>query len=131
MAFVKLPKPKRTTATATPQITISTNAKQSATYLFLNQAAMAALGEPAAVYLAYDRETNRMQVHASSPDDPAAYTLNGKAHRIPVTVIFRHLGFAPTETTYHDAKKSGRLALEFSVDEVARASAPIEIVKAA
>lgn len=131
MAFVKLPKPKRSAAIKTPRVTISASSDGRAYNLFLNQAAMAALGEPAAVYLAYDRETNRMQVHASSPDDPAAYTLNGKAHRIPVTVIFRHLGFAPTETTYHPAKKTGRLALEFSVDEVARASAPIEIVKAA
>lgn len=131
MAFVKLPKPKRTTATATPQITISTNAAQRATYLFLNQAARKALGEPAAVYLAYDRETNRMQVHASSPDDPAAYAISGRAGRAAVTAILRELGFAPKETTYHPAKKTGRLALEFNLDEVARAAAPIEIVKAA
>lgn len=124
MAFVKLPKPKRSTAATTPRITISASGDGRAYNLFLNQAAMAALGEPAAVYLAYDRDTNRMQVHASSPDDPAAYTPNGKAHRIPMTIIFRHLGFAPTETTYHPAKKSGRLALEFNLDEVARAGAP-------
>lgn len=131
MAFVKLPKPKRTTATATPQVTISTNAKQSATYLFLNQAARKALGDPAAVYLAYDRETNRMQVHASSPDDPAAYALAGRTGRAAVTAILRELGFAPAKTTYHPAKKAGRLALEFNLDEVARAGRPIEIVKAA
>ncbi|KDS94183.1 hypothetical protein DHOM_02740 [Dermabacter hominis 1368] len=131
MAFVKLPKPKRTTATATPQVTISTNAAQSATYLFLNQAAKRALGNPAAVYLAYDRDTNRMQVHASSPDDPAAYAFSARAGRVAVTAILRELGFAPAKTTYHPAKKTGRLALEFNLDEVARAGAPIEIVKAA
>lgn len=131
MAFVKLPKPKRTTATASPQITISTNAKQSATYLFLNQAARAAIGDPVAVYLAYDREANRMQVHASSPDDPAAYVLYERTGRAAVTAIFRELGFAPTKTTYHPAKKVGRLALEFSLDEVARAGAPIDILRAA
>lgn len=131
MAFVKLPKPKRTTATATPQVTISTNAKQSATYLFLNQAARKTIGDPAAVYLAYDRETNRMQVHASSPDDPAAYALSGRTGRAAVTAIFRALGYAPSKTTYHPAKKTGRLALELNLDEVARAGRPIEIVKAA
>lgn len=131
MAFVKLPKPKHTTAIATPQVTISTNMAQRATYLFLNQAARKALGEPAAVYLAYDRETNRMQVHASSPDDPAAYVPSGRTGRVAVTAILRELGFAPAKTTYHPAKKVGRLALEFSLNGVARTGHPIEIVKAA
>lgn len=131
MAFMKLPKPKRSAAIKTPRVTISASGDGRAYNLFLNQAAMAALGEPVAVYLAYDREANRMQVHASSPDDPAAYVLSERTGRAAVTAIFRELGFAPTKTTYHPAKKTGRLALEFNLDEVARAGAPIEIMKAA
>ena len=131
MAFVKLPKPKRSAAIKNPRVTISASSDGRAYNLFLNQAAMAALGEPAAVYLAYDRDTRRMQVHASSPDDPAAYALSGRTGRAAVTAILRELGFAPAKTTYHPAKKVGRLALEFNLDEVARAAAPIEIVKAA
>lgn len=119
MAFKKLSKPTRSGGSPIPMITIGTSDQNRQTYLSLNTAARKALGDPAAVFLEWDDEDYLLRIVASSPDDPASYSIAKGTGRISVTRIMRELGLTPADRAYTTpAKPHGRLALIASVADM-------------
>ena len=121
MAFADLDKPGRIISGA-PMISLGQSGRAAGqTYLSLNSAALRALGEPAAIRLAWDADQAHLAVIICSPDDPRSYTLTSNG-RASVTQIMRKLGISVTETTRHPARPHGRTGLVIDMSELPTAS---------
>lgn len=122
MAFRKLPKPKRSTGTTTPTVTIGLTGNARQAYLGLNTAARKALGDPAAIHLEWDGDRMLMRIVVSSLEDPAAYKITKQNGRISVTGVLRELDLTPVETTVIPAKKDTRVSLVVDLTGMANAT---------
>lgn len=122
MAFRKLPKPKRSTGTTTPTVTIGLTGSARQTYMGLNSAARNALGDPAAIHLEWDGDRMLMRIVVSSLEDPAAYKITKQNGRISVTGVLRELDLTPVETTVIPAKKDTRVSLVVDLTDMASAT---------
>ena len=122
MAFRKLQKPKRSTASATPAITIGLTGNARQAYMSLNAAARKALGDPAAIHLEWDDDRMLMRIVSSSPEDPAAYKITARTGRISVTGVLRELDLTPVETTTIPAVKDTRVSLVVDLTDMASAT---------
>lgn len=111
MAFQKLTRPRRSTATTTPAITIGSTQNGRQTYLSINTAARRALGDPAAVTLEWDPDAYILRLVAAASDEADSYRITDKSGRISVTGVMRDLGIDCTRTTPMQAKPSGRCAI--------------------
>ncbi|WP_152353286.1 hypothetical protein [Brachybacterium subflavum] len=123
MAFRKLQKPARSGGSPLPQITIGATGSNRQSFLALNAAARKALGHPAAVYLEWDPDEYLLRIVASSPEDPAAYTLTKSTGRISVTGIMRELGIDTRTTRTVPVKPQGRVAVIADLSELPAAGA--------
>ena len=122
MAFRKLQKPKRSTGTTTPTVTIGLTGSGRQAYLALNSACRRALGDPAAIHLEWDDDQMLMRIVVSSPEDPAAYKITKQNGRISVTGVLRELDLTPVETTVIPAKKDTRVSLVVDLTDMAHAT---------
>ena len=122
MAFRKLQKPKRSTGTTTPAITIGFTGSGKQAYMSLNAAARNALGDPAAIHLEWDDDRMLMRLVSSSPEDPAAYKITARTGRISVTGVLRELDLIPVETTTIPAVKDTRVSLVVDLTDMASAT---------
>lgn len=122
MAFRKLPKPKRSTGTTTPSITLGLTGSNRQAYMSLNAAARKALGDPAAIHLEWDDDRMLMRLVSSSPEDPAAYKITARTGRISVTGVLRELDLTPVETTVIPATKDTRVSLVVDLTDMASAT---------
>lgn len=122
MAFRKLSKPKRSTGTTTPTVTIGLTGNARQAYLGLNSAARKALGDPVAIYLEWDDDRMLMRIVVSSPEDPAAYKITKQNGRISVTGVLRELDLTPVETTTIPATKDTRVSLVVDLTDMASAT---------
>lgn len=118
MSFQPLKKPTRRGGSRSPMITIGHADGNKQTYLSLNTAARRAIGEPAAVALAWDAEKFLLLVSAASPDDVDAYPLTKATGRISVTQIMRDLGLTPAEAHTMPARKHGATGLVIDVSGI-------------
>lgn len=122
MAFQDLDKPGRVTATA-PTISLGRSGRENEqTYLSLNAGAIRALGEPAAVRLAWDPDRAHLAVIIASPEDPRAYKIAAKTSRISVTQIMRQLGINVTDTKRFTTRPHGRTGLVIDLSSMPTAS---------
>ena len=131
MAFIKQQKPARTGGSAAPMITIGRSGAGKTTYLALNTAARKALGDPVAVYLEWDADAFLLRLVASSPEDPAAYTITKGTGRLSVTAIMRELGLIPRDRYTAPGRPHGWQALVVDVSEmrtISPAQAALEAV---
>lgn len=117
MSFVPLSKPSHRGG-GSPMITIGHAQQNRQTYLSLNSAARRALGEPAALALAWDAENFLLLVTAASPDDVDAYRITKSTGRISVTRIMRDLGLTPQAATTMPARRHGSTGLVIDVSEI-------------
>lgn len=122
MSFVPLSKPSRRGGSAAPMITIGHADQNRQTYLSLNTAARIAIGEPAALSLAWDADRYLLLVSAASPTDVDAYGITKSTGRISVTRIMRDLGLTPAEAHTMPARKHGSTGLVVDVSGIKTAS---------
>lgn len=122
MAFTALKKPARRGGSTAPMITIGHADQNRQTYLSLNTAARAAIGDPVALTLAWDKENLLLLVSSASPDDVDAYSMVKSTGRISVTRIMRDLGLTPAEAHTMPARKHGRTGLVIDVSGIRTAS---------
>lgn len=120
--FKPLAKPSRRGGSAAPMITIGHADRNRQTYLSLNTAARIAIGEPAALSLAWDADRYLLLVSAASPTDVDAYGITKSTGRISVTRIMRDLGLTPAEAHTMPARKHGSTGLVIDVSGIKTAS---------
>lgn len=120
--FKPLAKPSRRGGSAAPMITIGHADRNRQTYLSLNTAARIAIGEPAALSLAWDADRYLLLVSAASPTDVDAYGITKSTGRISVTRIMRDLGLTPAEAHTMPARKHGSTGLVVDVSGIKTAS---------
>lgn len=110
----------RPVITADNTIRVSINTRG---YIYFSRGAWAALGEPAAVSLMYDRRRSTIGVRPADPADPKAYRLRRKdrdrtrSRIIAAGNFCRNFGVRPDETlAFTDAAldKSGVLVLDLN-----------------
>ena len=97
-------------------------------YIYLNRGAVAALGEPAAVALRYDRRRSVIGVTATELSDPKAFKLIRKdrdrtrSRIVSANNFCRHFGIRPEETLAFTqaAVEKGVLVLDLNEVESAR-----------
>ncbi|MCT1430593.1 hypothetical protein M3G50_07480 [Brachybacterium muris] len=122
MSFRKLLKPKRSTGTTTPTVTIGLTGNARQVYMGLNSAARKALGDPAAIHLEWDGDRMLMRIVVSSLEDPAAYKITKQNGRISVTGVLRELDLIPVETITIPATKDTRVSLVVDLTDMASAT---------
>lgn len=118
MAFRKLEKPRKTTASHQPMISIARAAGNSQIYMSINQTARKLLGDPAAVVFMWDDEACILRITASSPEDPASYKLGNAHPRISITGVMRELGITVHDTTRIPVTRAGRLAVDADLSDM-------------